>query len=246
MTPESLSFERAAGFYDRTRALPVTAQEEVFALLQEELAGAQACLEIGVGTGRVAIPLAATGVVVHGVGSSPEMLARLAAKPGADGVRAVEDDMTGPEPRGPFTLVFAAYNTIFNLTSDCAQRACFTSVAARLLPGGRFVVEAFVPGDTSGAETDRGTVEVRELAADRVVLSVSRSDPTAQVASGQFIELSEAGGVRLRPWRIRWASVEQLDAMATEAGLTLEQRWADWSGATFTAESTHHVSVWRR
>ena len=211
-----------------------------------DLAAGGPVLELGVGTGRLAIPLAATGVVVHGVDSSPEMLARLATKPGGASVRITEGDMAGHEPAGPFTLVFAAYNTLFNLRSDEAQHACFASVAARLVGGGRFAVEAFVPAETSAADRGGDEVEVRDLAVDRVVLSVSRSEPRAQVASGQFVELSESGGVRLRPWCIRWATVAQLDAMAGQAGLTLEHRWAGWTGETFGGDSPRHVSVWRR
>lgn len=199
-------------------------------------------LELGVGTGRLAIPLAARGVEVHGVDTSPDMLALLTAKPGGNRVHAIEGDMAGDRPRGPFAVVFVAYNTLFSLTSAEAQQDCFASVARRLMPGGRFVVEAFVP-DTQG--TAGGIVEVREVEADRVVLSVSRTEPNSQTAAGQFVELSEASGVRLRPWWIRWSTPEQLDVMASAAGLTLERRSAGWRGETFDTDSSHHVSTWR-
>jgi len=208
-----------------------------------ELAGPGArVLELGVGTGRLALPLAQRGLEVHGVDTSPEMLDRLRAKPGAETIAVVEGDMAASDPPGPFALVFVAYNTLFNLTSAAAQRACFASVAARLMPGGRFVVEAFVPDERATGSY----VEVRELAADRVVLGVSRADHANQRAEGQFVELVDGAPVRLRPWAIRWATPDELDAMASLAGFTLEHRWSGWRNETFDADSTHHVSVWKR
>ncbi|MDQ1425589.1 MAG: hypothetical protein QOD72_3087 [Acidimicrobiaceae bacterium] len=200
-------------------------------------------LELGVGTGRLALPLAARGVPVVGVDASAPMIERLRAKPGGDSVVAIVADMAAPLPAGPFSLVFAAVNTFFLLDTERAQADCFASVATRLTPGGRLAIEAFVP-DAGDEPTDH--VAVRDLAIDRVVLEVSRSDPTGQMAEGQYVELTERGGVRLRPWRIRWATPTQLDGYAVAAGLQLESRWASWDGAPFTTDSTHHVSVWRR
>lgn len=207
-----------------------------------ELAGPGArVLELGVGTGRLALPLSQRGLDVHGVDTSPEMLDRLRAKSGADAVTVVEGDMAAADPPGPFALAFVAYNTLFNLTSAAAQRACFASVAARLTPGGRFVVEAFVPDERASGSY----VEVRELTADRVVLGVSRADHANQRAEGQFVELVDGAPVRLRPWAIRWATPGELDDMAASAGLTLEYRWSGWRGEPFDADSPHHVSVWK-
>ena len=207
-----------------------------------ELAGpGSRVLELGVGTGRLALPLAQRGLDVHGVDTSPEMLDRLRAKAGAERVAVIEGDMAALEPPGPFALVFVAYNTLFNLTSAAAQQACFESVAARLVPGGRFVVEAFVPDERASGSY----VEVRELTADRVVLGVSRADHPNQRAEGQFVELVDGTPVRLRPWAIRWATPEELDTMAAGAGLSLEHRWSGWRGESFDADSAHHVSVWK-
>ena len=208
------------------------------------LAGKGPVLELGVGTGRLAIPLGVRGVSVHGVDTSPEMLERLRAKPNGGLVQLVQGDMAGADPPGPFSLVYAAYNTLFSLTSAAAQQRCFDSVAARLDTGGRFVVEAFVP-EVAGATG--GVVEVRELTADRVVLSVSRFDAGSQAAEGQFVEISETHGVRLRPWSVRWSTPEQLDDMATEAGLVREHRWSGWDAEPYEeGDSSLHVSVWRR
>ncbi len=206
------------------------------------LAGGGPVLELGVGTGRLAVPLAATGLTVFGVDASEAMLAALREKPGGDAVTTVLGDMADAGPPGPFTLVYAAVNTFFNLIDDGAQERCLAAAAARLVPSGRLVVEAFVPDPDGHGDT----VRVRSMSAGRVVLAVSVTDVARQTASGQFVELVDNGPVRLRPWSIRWRTPEQLDAMAAAVGLELEQRWANWAGGEFTADSARHVSVWRR
>jgi hypothetical protein len=170
------------------------------------------------------------------------MLDRLAARDPDRLVEAILGDMVDDVPPGPFDLAFVAYNTIFNLLTETRQRACFSAVAGSLRPGGAFVVEAFVPDQ----EVIGGpAVTVRSMSADHVVLSVSEHHTEHQTASGQFVEITEAGGVRLRPWSIRWATPEQLDAMAVAAGFQVESRWADMAGTAFTDDSTHHVTVYR-
>ncbi|MEI8237912.1 MAG: methyltransferase domain-containing protein [Actinomycetota bacterium] len=205
-------------------------------------AGGGPVLELGVGTGRLAIPLAESGVEVYGVDSSPAMLARMAAKPGGSLVNGEVGDMVDGLPDGPFAVVFVAYNTFFNLLTHERQQACVHAVASRLAPGGSFVIEAFVPDpfhDPSSA------VSVRSVAVDRVVLSVISTDRVRQIAEGQYIDITEAGGVKLRPWSIRWCTVEQLDELASEAGLQLTDRWEAFDGSLFEAGSERHVSVWR-
>ncbi len=197
-------------------------------------------LELGVGTGRLAIPLAAAGAEVHGLDSSEQMLARMAAKTGGSGVHSHLGDMVRDLPPGPFTLAFVAYNTFFNLLTAADQAACFAAVAERLTDGGCFVIEAFVPDTESESAS---AVTVRSLTADRVVLSVSTSDPVAQRAEGQYIDITEAGGVRLRPWSIRWVTPAQLDELAASAGLRLAQRWDGFGQAPFGPDSPRHVSV---
>lgn len=212
-----------------------------------DLAGGGPILELGVGTGRLAVPLAeaglAGGVTVVGIDASMAMLARLAWRDPGTLVTTVHGDMRHDLPDGPFGLVFAAYNTLFNLTDEGAQARCFVDVAQRLRPGGRFVVEAFVPDDPPR----RGdSVTVRSIAADRVVLSISVDDPDHQSAAGQFVELTESDGVRLRPWSIRYSTPAQLDDYGRLAGLDLEQRWESFGRAAFDEESVRHVSVYRR
>ena len=211
------------------------------------LAAGGRALELGVGTGRLALPLADMGVEVHGVDSSAAMLARLAAKPGGAAVHTAVADMVDGLPAGPFALVFVAYNTLFNLPTEERQQECFRQVAARLASaGGAFVVEAFVPavGDAS-ADAPSG-VSVRSMTATQVVLSVHRSDAGGQRAEGQYVQFTEAGGVRLRPWSIRWATVAQLDEMAASAGLHVAERWADYERTPFGPDSPRHVTVYRR
>lgn len=198
-------------------------------------------LELGVGTGRLAVPMADAGLVVVGVDSSASMLERLAARDTADAVTVVCADMVDGLPDDRFDAVLVAYNTIFNLLDEALQQRCFDQVAARLRPGGAFVVEAFVPDPAADAGSEVG---VRTLDVDQVVLSVSKNDPEHQRAEGQFVQLSESGGVRLRPWAIRWSTPEQLDAMAARAGLALSTRTADMAGAPFDVTSEQHVSVY--
>jgi SAM-dependent methyltransferase len=219
------------------------------------LAGGGPVLELGCGTGRLCVPLADAGLAVVGLDASGAMLARLRRKPGADRLTLLEADMTdfevapppGPErPGGPaaagFRLVFVAFNTFFNVASEAGQLACMRAVARHLQPAGRFALECFVPADPPAPARD--AIEVRAVEADRVVLRISRQDPAAQTVSGQHVELSETGGVRLRPWHLRYAPPAELDRLAGSAGLRLVSRWADWAGAPFEADSAQHVSVY--
>lgn len=221
-----------------------------------ELADGGRVLELGVGTGRLAIPLAATGVEVHGLDTSALMLQRLESKSNAtsnatsndasndassgSNVRVHLGDMVDGLPAGPFSLVFVAYNTFFSLLSHDRQQACFRHVADRLSDGGHFVIEAFVPNPE---HEPASSITVRSITADRVVLSVSTSDPGGQSAEGQYVDITEAGGVRLRPWSIHWATPAQLDEMASEAGFTLVDRWESFDGARFSPDSPRHVSI---
>lgn len=211
-----------------------------------ELAGGGAVLELAVGTGRLAVPLAAVGARVTGVDASAQMLALLtAADPGGNVVQVL-GDMVDDLPGGPFALALIAYNSLFNLTDADRQAACFAAVAERLTPGGRFVVEAFVPDEPF---RDGDSIDVRTMAAGHLVLSVTRNDAAAQTALGQFVDIAgppgEPATVRLRPWAIRYATPAQLDGYAAAAGFAREHRWEDFSRAPFTADSPRHVTVYR-
>ena len=200
-------------------------------------------LELGVGTGRLAIPLAARGLRVTGVDASATMLDRLRAKPGGDAVDAVLGDMVDPPLDGRrYGLVLVAYNTLFNLVGDGEQARCLAAARHALVPGGLVVVEAFVP-DPAGQPSN--VVEPKAMTADRVVLSVSRSDPDRQLVQGQYVDITEAG-IRLRPWEVRWASPTQIDDLALAAGLEPEARWSGWDRAAFHDDAPTHVSLYRR
>ena len=200
-------------------------------------------LELGIGTGRLALPLAGRDLEVHGVDSSEAMVARLRAKPGGDDCRVWVADFADVDTLvdGEYPLVFVAFNTLFELESQDDQVRCFAGVARHLRPGGAFVVEAFAPDLT---RLDQH-LSVSLLEADEVRLQATRHDPLTQRVSGQSISVAD-GGVALWPWAIRYASVPELDLMARLAGLRLRHRWAGWAREPFTAASTRHVSVYER
>ena len=204
-------------------------------------------LELGAGSGRLAVPLAGRGLDVWAVDASTAMLDRLRAKPGGDRVHAVVDDMAelgAPALQdGGFGVVLCAFNTLFNITDTAGQRRCLTRGRELLAPDGRLVVEAFVP--PTGGERDAavGAVEPRHIGLDEVVLTVSRLDPGTRTITGQHVQITE-GGVRLRPWVLHYASPDDLDALAAEAGLRLVERHAGWHGEEFTPDADVHVSVY--
>jgi SAM-dependent methyltransferase len=212
-------------------------------------AGGGLVVELGAGTGRLAVPLAEAGCRVVALDVSAPMLGRLAERLGRSDetppVLPLVADMTEPALRpGCASVVLVAFNTLFNVTDPDAQQRAVDRAADLLAPGGRFVVEAFVPPDPDDAP--RSDVSARSVEVDRVVLVVALRDPAAQTITGQHVELTEAGGVRLRPWKVRYLTPPQLDAAAAAAGLVLEHRWADWDGTPFAEHSAQHVSVYRR
>lgn len=220
----------------------VTAVAAISALAASEGATPGPVLELGVGTGRLAVPLSEAGLAVTGLDASSAMLDRLAAKPGGQRIVAVLGDMAGPLPDGPFAVVVLARNTFFNLTTDDAQHRCLTEVRRVLAPEGRLVLEAFVPEERSDT---RSSVEVRDISADRVVLFVDRHDPVTQEAWSSFVELT-ASGTTFRPCHVLYRRPDQLDAMAVAAGLRLQERWSGWDGRRFDDDSPSHVSIYRR
>jgi SAM-dependent methyltransferase len=238
--------DRFADVYDEWYAT-VTDVEACTSALAALVAasGGGAVLELGIGSGRLALPLAARGLEVHGIDASTAMVERLRAKDGGAAVTVTVGDMSelDLEAPQPFALVFVAFNTLFNLPTEAAQQRCLSRVAELLAPGGRFVLEAFVPRDDVGAHAE-ASVTPRRIAADEVVLTVSTVDPVAQTISGQHVHLREAG-TRLRPWHLRYATPTQLDDMAAQAGLVLEQRCAGWAGEPFDGTSAVHVSTYR-
>jgi SAM-dependent methyltransferase len=205
------------------------------------LAGDGAALELAIGTGRIALPLAARGPEVHGVDLSEAMIARLRAKPGGSAIPVLVGDMTTVSLARTFRLVYLVFNTIMNLTSQEEQVACFRNAAAHLEPGGSFVVEVGVPDlrRLPPGET------VHPFALDDHRLGFDEYDVARQgLVSHHF--RAEGGTWRRRsvPFRYVWPS--ELDLMARLAGLRLRDRFAGWGREPFTSESRSHVSVWEK
>lgn len=204
-------------------------------------AGGGRALELAIGTGRVALPLAARGVRVSGVDTSAAMVDRMRAKPGGERIPVTIGDMADVAPDGPFRLVYVVFNSLFGLLEQERQAACFRNVASVLEPAGLFVLECFVP-DLS--RFDRGQrVQAHEVTEDSATIEVSMHDGAAQRIRGQHIRL-DASGVHLWPTVLRYAWPSELDLMASAAGLALRDRFGDWDRSPFTSASTKHVSVY--
>ena len=207
-----------------------------------ELAGDGAALELAIGTGRVALPLAARGVPVAGIELSTAMVDRLRAKDGGADIDVTIGDMATTTLGRTFRLVYLVFNTIGNLTTQDAQVACFANAAAHLEPGGCFVIENGVP-DLRRLPPGE---DARVFAHAPGYVGYDRyTDLVAQQATSHHFVVDDAGGRELTtPFRYVWPS--ELDLMARLAGMSLRHRWADWHRSPFTGESTSHVSVWEK
>ena len=236
--PRSSFGPEVAARYDEE---PRGDEPDAVAFLAGLAAGRPAC-ELAVGTGRIAIPLAAAGVEVCGVDLSQAMLDRLRARPGGEGVRVVHGDMATDAPDGRFGLVYLVFNTIGNVLTQQGQVAVFRNAASRLAEGGVFVVETGTPWATIAAGQ---FVHAERVAGDSVVLDVNRYDRATQVLSENHVTLS-AEGVRMGPIAQRLTTPSELDLMAQLAGLRLLERYGGWRREPFTSDSTMHVSVWGR
>lgn len=236
-------FAEVAAHYDENlgaMGTPEVVGATVEFLAERAVGGA--ALEFAVGTGRVALPLAARGVSVSGIELSAPMVEQLRAKPGGDAIDVMLGDMTATRVRGSFELVYLVYNTIGNVETQDGQAACFVNAAAHLVPGGCFVVEVGVP-------------DLRRLAPgqDAVVFSHAPGyvgydryvDLVAQRAVSHHFTVDGSSAREIRtPFRYVWPS--ELDLMARLAGLTFRERWAGWDCSAFTGDSTSHVSVWQK
>jgi SAM-dependent methyltransferase len=203
-------------------------------------------LELAIGTGRVAVPLAARGLAVEGVDGSAAMIEQLHAKPGGAAIPAVVGDMAdvADAVKGPYPLAYLVYNTLFNLPSQERQLDCFRSVAELLEPDGLFVIECFVQ---DLAEFDRGQrAATRAIREDSVSLDLQLHDPVEQTVTYQRVTFDARGGNRLRPLRLRYCWPSELDLMARLAGLRLRERHQDWQRTPFTGDSRAHVSVYEK
>jgi SAM-dependent methyltransferase len=210
----------------------------------EALAGGGPVLELAIGAGRIALPLAARGIRVDGIDFSPAMVARLRAKPGGDQLSVTIGDFKDVPVAGEYPLIYVVFNTLFNLLTQDDQVRCFESVAAHLTEDGSFVVEAFVPSFLYRLREGQ-YVEAEGIDLDAVRLDVGRHDPVTQRLDESHVVLSPEG-VRLFPVVSRYAWPNELDLMARIAGLRLKERWAGWSREPFTSTSGSHVSVYGR
>ena len=232
--------DRIAAVYDVL--YPPGPDAEHAAELLAMLAGNGRALELGIGTGRVALPLSARGVDVHGIDVSEAMAAQLRAKPGGESIPVTIGDFTGVPAEGHFELIFVAFNTFFVLMTQNAQVQCFRAVADHLAPDGAFVIEAFVPDP---ARFDRGQRTATSLlGGDWIVFESTVHDSVAQRVRSVNVFIS-AQETRLYPVELRYAWPSELDLMAQLAGLRLEHRWGGWRREEFTESSPRHISVYR-
>ena len=208
-----------------------------------ELAGGGKVLELAIGTGRVALPLAARGLSVHGIEASEAMVAKLREKPGGNAIPVEIGDMAGVRVNGTFDLIYLVFNTIFNLTTQEAQVRCFKNAARHLNAKGVFVVETVVPDLSEYVDGQRMKGFWTKMDSARFEIAVH--DLVTQTIAFQRIVISE-GGTRMIPHFGRYAWPSELDLMAQLAGLERRERWAWWDRSPFTAASRSHVTVYAR
>jgi SAM-dependent methyltransferase len=240
--PDGYFGERVAAGYDDDESArfdpgEIGATVDVLA----DLAGTGHALELGIGTGRIALPLSRRGVQVHGIDLSTAMVARLRAKPGGDAIGVTIGDFATARAEGTFSLAYLIFNTIMNLTTQEAQVACFANVAAHLSPGGCFVVEVMVP-DLRRLPPGQTTVPF-ETGPTRWGFDVY--EVATQAMSSNYVTLDGARAEFASiPFRYVWPA--ELDLMARLAGLRLRERWEDWRREPFTSESRQHISIWEK
>jgi len=218
-------------------------EAETVAFLERIAAGGPV-LELAIGTGRIALPLAQRGLRVDGIDISEAMVARLRAKPGGDKLAVSIGNYADVPVPGSYRLVYVVFNTIFNLLTQDEQVRCFENVAAHLTPDGAFVVEALVPSYLYRLR-DNQYVDAEAVTLDGVGFDVARFDPVTQLLHENHVTIS-ASGIRVNPIVTRNTWPSELDLMARIAGLRLVDRWGGWQLEPFTGDSARHVSVYAR
>jgi SAM-dependent methyltransferase len=210
----------------------------------EQLACRGPALELAIGTGRIALPLAARGIRVDGIDISPAMIAQLRAKPGGGDISVTVGNFADVSVPDTYHLIFIVWNTLFNLLTQEDQVRCFQNVAGHLTDDGSFVVEAYVPAFLYRLRNDQ-YVDAEAIRVDEVRLDLLRHDMATQMIEESHVSLSSAG-VRLNPVVQRYAWPSELDLMARIAGLRLKSRWGGWNREPFNSTSSRHVSVYGR
>jgi SAM-dependent methyltransferase len=233
--------DRIAAVYDSFYGETLDTESAVETLA--ELASGGPVLELAIGTGRLALPLAARGLEVHGIDASERMVAELRGKPGGEAIPVTIGDFADVPVEGSYHLVFIAFNTLFALLSQEDQLRCFVNVARHLTDEGVFVVEAFFP-DLARFDRDQRT-QTTWVDSGRVMIDASRHMPIEQGVDSQHVVITDEG-TKLYPVSVRYAFPSELDLMARLAGLDLRARWGNWRRDPFTAESGRHVSVYAR
>jgi len=208
------------------------------------LAAGGPVLELGIGTGRIALPLAGAGIRVDGIELSPSMVAELHAKPGGDKLSVAVGDFSDVPVDGTYRVVYVVWNTFFNLLTQEAQVRCFRNVSRHLSAGGCFVIEAYVPSFLHQLQGQQ-YVRAEDLQVDEVSLDVLRHDAATQTLEESHVSLGPAG-VRLNPVVQRYAWPAELDLMAQVTGMRLRERWGGWSRQPFDSHSRIHVSVFEK
>jgi SAM-dependent methyltransferase len=235
--------ERWASIYDEWVAgLGYIADVDTVAGRLAELANGGSALELAIGTGRVALPLAEMGVQVQGIDISEAMVSKLREKPGGGDIPVSMGDFADVGVEGRFRLVYLVFNTIFALLTQEDQVRCFANVARHLTDDGVFVLEAFLPDVT---RFDRGQrMEALDIGVDRMVLLGSKHDPATQTIEVLQVVLQEGQTPRTYPVRLRYAYPAELDLMARLGGLRLRDRWGGWDREPFSAAGPRHISVY--
>ncbi|MEN8159072.1 MAG: class I SAM-dependent methyltransferase [Myxococcota bacterium] len=237
------SYEPAASFGDDVaKADQRRGDEDAAVAFLAERGGAGPALELAIGTGRIALPLAATGIRVDGIDISPAMVEQLRRKPGGDRLTVTIGDFADVDVPGAYPLIFVVWNTLFNLLTQEEQVRCFRNVAAHLTTEGSFVVEAYVPAFLHRLQGDQ-YVEAESIEMEEVRLDVLRHDAARQRIEESHVSLSPSG-VRLNPVVQRYAWPSELDLMAELAGLRLLERWGGWGREPYQSGSRAHVSVY--
>jgi SAM-dependent methyltransferase len=208
-----------------------------------ELAGGGPALELGIGTGRIALPLKSRGVEVHGIDASPAMVSKLHAKPGGADIPVDIGSFADVNVSGEFSLIYVVFNTFFALVTQDDQIRCLTNAASHLARDGCLVIEAFVPD--MARFTAQQVMRAIAVELDEVHIDVSRYDPVTQIITSQHIILTE-NGTRLFPVQIRYVWPSEMDLMARLAGLRLVERWGGWDRSAFSEESKSHISVYKK
>ncbi|HSB27019.1 MAG TPA: class I SAM-dependent methyltransferase [Pyrinomonadaceae bacterium] len=211
--------------------------------LLAELAGDGRALELGIGTGRIALPLVSRNVNVSGIDAAQSMIDRLSKKPNADKIKVYKGSFADVDVEGQFELVYVVFNTFFALASQDEQVRCFRNVAAHLTDAGSFLIEAFVPNLNrfTGGQVNWATKVTEEV----VELDVGQHDAAAQRVVSQKVVLKD-GSVKLYPVQIRYAWPSELELMAQLAGLRLRERWGSWQRGSFDSDSGKHISIYER